>query len=74
MVLMAVRRRDTNLCCNFLKPEHAGARHWKILWLWSQVGLLDPAQFLTDKQCYLPGLCAAPVAALMDNPLTTSSL
>lgn len=43
MVLMAVRRRDTNLCCNFLKPEHAGASHWKILWLWRQEGLPDPA-------------------------------
>lgn len=57
VVLMAVRRRDTNLCCNFLKPEFAGARHWKILSLWSQVGLLNStthclphsAQFLTDK-------------------------
>ena len=56
MVLMAVRRRDTNLCCNFLKPEFAGARHWKIRcvagWgcrtVW-RTCLPHPAPFLTDK-------------------------
>lgn len=55
MVLMAVRRRDINLCCNFLKPEHAGARHWKSLWLWSQVGCwTQPSSSLTSSVVF-PG-------------------
>lgn len=53
-VLMAVRRRDTNLCCNFLKPEFAGARHWKILSSWSWVGLLNSPRNLSASPSPVP--------------------
>lgn len=50
---LMVIRRATNFCCDvFLKPEFAGARHWKILWVRLRnirtYRSASPGQFLTD--------------------------
>lgn len=72
MVLMAVRR-DTDLCCNFFKAWACWSQTLEDSLAVEAGGAAGPSPSSLTK-CCLPRLCAAPVAALVDNPLTTSSL